>query len=180
MADAAMIETPPTPEKQQLISEYLCLTGMQARINSGSDLERLAIQDLMEVVRANGPERSTVSITMFGTLSDSVFSAYKSAYAKHRDEFQRAYAHHLNWEFTEAELREIVAFLRTDTGRHYLDGDWRMKAYTNTNTEGLVASISAEAKTALRALIAKEGLNSPAALSLTEADLRAQMGVPDD
>ncbi len=55
-----------------------------------------------------------------------------------------------------------------------------MKAYTDTNTEGLVASIAAEAKTAVRALVVKEGLNSPAALSLTEADLRAQMGVPDD
>jgi len=87
MADAAMIETPPSPKKQQLISEYLCLTGVQARIDSGSDLERLAFHDLMEIMRAIGTEQSTVSTSTFGTLSDLVFSAYKVAYAKHRDEF---------------------------------------------------------------------------------------------
>ncbi|MBW8294828.1 MAG: DUF2059 domain-containing protein [Sphingopyxis sp.] len=41
----------------------------------------------------------------------------------------------MNWEFTEEELRGIVSFLESPLGEHYLDGTWRMEAYTGTNME---------------------------------------------
>ena len=179
-SSAAMIETPPSPEKQRLIADYLCLTGTQAHIDSGRDLERFALQDLIEILAANGGQDGSNPPTAFAQLSDLVLQIYKGAYTKHKDAFQRAYADHLNWEFTGAELKEITAFLRTDTGQHYLAGDWRMNAYTGTNTEPLIASIAAEAKAEIKAKLLEQDLKSTPALSLTEADLRAAMGVPDD
>jgi len=72
-------------------------------------------------------------------------TALKAAYAKHRDTFQQAYERHVNWEFTETELGEIVAFLESATGQHYLDGRWRMDAYVGTDTEDLIDQIVKEA-----------------------------------
>ena len=72
------------------------------------------------------------------TLSDGSkirFDALKAAYAKQRIKYQQAYEDHVNWEFTESELEEIVTFLSKPVGKHYLDGRWRMEAYTATNTE---------------------------------------------
>lgn len=71
--------------------------------------------------------------------------ALKAAYLKRRGNYQQAYEDHLNWEFTEAELQEIVAFLSKPVGQHYLEGRWRMEAYTNTNTEDMEAEIVEEA-----------------------------------
>ena len=41
----------------------------------------------------------------------------------------------INDLFTEEELRGIVSFLESPLGEHYLDGTWRMEAYTGTNME---------------------------------------------
>lgn len=76
-------------------------------------------------------------------------AALKKAYAKHRSEYQQAYESHVNWEFTEEELAEIVAFLERPAGKHYLDGRWRMEAYVGTNTEELEERIVAEAQASL-------------------------------
>ena len=69
----------------------------------------------------------------------------KAAYEKRRAVYQEAYEDHLNWEFTEVELQEIVTFLEAPVGQHYLDGRWRMEAYTNKNTEDIEAEIVKEA-----------------------------------
>lgn len=76
-------------------------------------------------------------------------SALKKAYAKYRSAYQQAYESHVNWEFTEEELAKIVAFLESLVGKHYLDGHWRMEAYTSTNTEDLEQQIVAEAQASL-------------------------------
>jgi hypothetical protein len=75
--------------------------------------------------------------------------ALTNAYAKHRAEYQKAYEDHVNWEFTEAELAEIVGFLERPVGKHFLDGRWRMEAYVGTNTEDLEEQIVREAMTNL-------------------------------
>ncbi len=76
-------------------------------------------------------------------------SALKKAYEKHRSTYQRAYEDHVNWEFTEEELAKIVEFLESPVGQHYLDGRWRMEAYTDTNTEDIEQEIVAEAQASL-------------------------------
>ena len=50
---------------------------------------------------------------------------------------------------TEAELAEIVAFLERPVGKHFLDGRWRMEAYTGTNTEEMEEQIVKEAMASL-------------------------------
>lgn len=80
---------------------------------------------------------------------DVRFKALKAAYAKRQPLYQKAYEDHLNWEFSEAELREIVTFLEKPVGQHYLDGRWRMEAYTSTNTEDMEAEIVKEAVASL-------------------------------
>jgi hypothetical protein len=51
----------------------------------------------------------------------------------------------VNWEFTEAELAEIVGFLERPVGKHFLDGRWRMEAYVGTDTEEWEEQIVKEA-----------------------------------
>ncbi|MEO6359983.1 MAG: DUF2059 domain-containing protein [Sphingomicrobium sp.] len=72
-------------------------------------------------------------------------AALTNAYAKHRAEYQQAFEDHVNWEFTEDELTEIVGFLERPVGKHFLDGRWRMEAYVGTNTEELEAQIVKDA-----------------------------------
>lgn len=76
-------------------------------------------------------------------------AALKKAYEKHRTTYQQAYENHVNWEFTEDELTQIVDFLERPVGKHYLDGRWRMEAYVGTDTEGLEEQIVAEARASL-------------------------------
>lgn len=77
------------------------------------------------------------------------FKALKAAYEKRRAIYQQTYEDHLNWEFTETELKEIVTFLEKPVGQHYLEGRWRMEAYTNTNTEDMETEIVKEAAASL-------------------------------
>jgi len=80
---------------------------------------------------------------------DKRMRALTTAYAPHRAEYQQAYESHVNWEFTEAELAEIVTFLERPVGKHFLDGRWRMEAYTGTNTEEMEEQIVKEAMASL-------------------------------
>jgi hypothetical protein len=72
-------------------------------------------------------------------------AALTTAYAKHRAEYQEAYESHVNWEFTESELAQIVTFLESPVGKHFLDGRRRMEAYVGTDTEDLEEQIVKEA-----------------------------------
>jgi hypothetical protein len=76
-------------------------------------------------------------------------AALINAYARHRAEYQREYESHVNWEFSEDELREIVGFLERPVGRHFLEGRWRMDAYVGTNAEQIEEQIVTEAMAAI-------------------------------
>jgi hypothetical protein len=119
---------------------------MQRRIDTGSFLERFAMPGgpLTEAVEA-GRERIS-----FRELFEIPMAALRRAYEPHRHVWQEEYERHLNWEYTEDELRQIVSFLESDAGRHYLEGEWRMNAYIGTNTEDLLEQIIREAEADVR------------------------------
>lgn len=146
IAPSAQINEPPSPAKLKLIRQFLQLIGLQDRLDSGSFLERYAIP--------GGPMWAvTPGVALTESLGDGFkvrFDALKAAYAKRRAIYQKAYEDHLNLEFTEADLNEIVLFLGKPVGKHYLDGRWRMEAYTATNTEDMEADIVKEALASLK------------------------------
>jgi len=120
--------------------------GLQDQIDTGSFLQRYAI-----------PGGPMWKVTSGKALTEDLtggfhvrFEALKAAYEKRRSVYRQAYEDHLNWEFTETELSEIVTFLETPVGQHYLDGRWRMEAYTTTNTEDMEAEIVKEATDSLQ------------------------------
>ncbi len=122
------------------------LIGLQDRLDTGSFLERYAVP--------GGPMWAvTPAEAITENFADGFkvrVDALKAAYAKRRATYQRSYETHLNWEFTEAELNEINTFLGKPVGRHYLDGRWRMEAYTRTNTEDIEEDIVKEALASLK------------------------------
>jgi hypothetical protein len=146
LAPSAQAEEPAGPAKLALIRRFMKAIGLQDKLDTGSFLERYAMP--------GGPMWSissgqTVSETLSGGFEKRM-TALRDAYAQHRADYQKAYEDHLNWEFTVAELSEIVGFLERPVGQHYLDGRWRMEAYVGTNTEDLEARIVAEAEANLR------------------------------
>lgn len=120
--------------------------GLQERLDTGSFLERYAIPG---GPLWNDPSEEVVNNSLAGGF-EVRFKALKAAYERRRAIYQQAYEDHINWEFAEAELSEIVTFLEKPVGQHYLDGRWRMEAYTNTNTEDVEAEIVKEAAVILR------------------------------
>lgn len=145
LAPSAQIEAPPSSSKLDLIRRFLRAVGRQAQLDTGSFLERHAMPGgAMWQVTTGQPLTET-----FGEGFARRRAALINAYARHRDEYQREYESHVNWEFTEDELREIVGFLERPVGRHFLDGRWRMDAYVGTNTEEIEEQIVREAMAAL-------------------------------
>jgi hypothetical protein len=145
LAPSAQIDVPPSPSKSDLIRRFLRAIGRQAQLDTGSFLERHAM-----------PGGAMWRVTTGASLNESFAEGFArrraaliDAYARHRAEYQQEYESHLNWEFTENELREIVGFLEGPTGRHFLDGRWRMDAYVGSNTEGIEEQIVSEAMAAL-------------------------------
>lgn len=135
---SAQNETPPSAEKQQLIKRFMRASGLQGRLDSGSFLERYAF--IPELGWTQG--RTTI---IFREAILGPIEALKSVYEKYRPGYQEAYESHINWEFTEEELRQMVAFLESPVGQHYLDGTWRMEAYTGTNMEETEEALVSEA-----------------------------------
>jgi hypothetical protein len=136
IAPSAQIDTPPSPPKLRLIRRYLRAIGLQDQLDSGSFLERYALP--------GGPMWQVTNSHVSNAFKEGFeqrFAALKNAYASHRAEYQEAYEHHVNWEFTEAELAQIVSFLESPVGKHYLDGRWRMEAYVGTETEDMEQQI---------------------------------------
>jgi hypothetical protein len=146
LAPSAQAEKPASPAKLALIRRFMKAIGLQDKLDTGSFLERYAVP--------GGPmwsisSEQTLNETLSGGFENRM-TALRNAYVQHRAEFQKAYEDHLNWEFTEAGLLEIVGFLERPVGQHYLDGRWRMEAYVGTNTVDLEARIVAEAEAGLR------------------------------
>lgn len=145
LAPSAQIDEPPSPSKLLLIRRFLRAIGRQDQLDSGSFLERYALPSgpMWQVSSGRGATE---------TLKDGFekrMTALRTAYAPHRAEYQQAYESHVNWEFTEAELAEIVAFLERPVGKHFLDGRWRMEAYVGTNTEETEEQIVKDAMSSL-------------------------------
>ena len=145
MSHAASDEAPPSASKLALIRRFLRAIGRQDQLDTGSFLERYAIPggELWPVTPG-----SQVSESLMGGF-ETRMSALKKAYEKHRSAYQRAFEGHVNWEFSEPELAQIVDFLESPVGKHYLEGRWRMEAYVGTVTEEMEAQIVAEAKASL-------------------------------
>lgn len=145
-APSAQIDGAPSPTKLKLIRQFLDLIGVQHQLDTGSFLERYAMP--------GGPMWAvTPGEPLQEDLADGFrvrFEALKIAYAKRRTAYQQDYEDHLNWEFTEDELKEIVTFLGKPVGKHYLDGRWRMEAYTRNNTEEMDEDIVKEALAGLK------------------------------
>jgi hypothetical protein len=141
LAPSAQIDKPASPSKLLLIRRFLRAIGLQQQLDTGSFLERYAIPGgpMWQVSSAQPVQES------LRDGYDERMSALKTAYAKHRAEYQQEYEEHVNWEFTEAELAEIVGLLERPVGKHFLDGRWRMDAYVGTNTEALEEQIVREA-----------------------------------
>lgn len=146
---SAMIETPPSPSKLALIRRFLELNGTQHEIDTGSFLERYAMPGgpLLEM---NALDGQPAPIETFQGAFEKPLNALAQAYAKHRQTWQEEYENHVNWEFSEGELRTIVSFLEGKPGQHFLEGRWRMEAYVGTNTEELIEQIVAEAEQRLQ------------------------------
>jgi len=144
MVNSAQIDEAPSPAKVELIRRFLKATGIQKKIDTGSFLERHAFiggQLLASAAEADG--------MTFKRAVESAFGALRTAYEPRRHVWQEEYESHLNWEFTEAELERIVAFMEAPEGQHFLEGRWRMDAYISTNTEHLVEEIVTDAQAAL-------------------------------
>ena len=141
LAASAENEALPSPSKLDLIRRFLRSIGRQAELDTGSFLDRHAMPGgAMWQVTAGQPLTGNV-LEGF----DKRRAALVDAYARHRAEYQQEYENHVNWEFTEDELREIVGFLERPVGKHFLDGRWRMDAYVRTNTKDTEEQIVREA-----------------------------------
>lgn len=133
---SAQIDEPPSAEKTALITRFMAASGIQARINDGSFLQRYALGGSPLLTAAGATVRET-------------FNALRVAYEPHRLTWQEEYESHVNWEFTETELEEILLFLEGPSGEHFLEARGRMDAYIGTNTEHLLEQIISAAAAAL-------------------------------
>ena len=140
---SAQITAPPTPSKLELIRRFMAASGIQSQIDSGSMLDRFMVPGSPVFNAALGEE------TTFLQAVNAASDALHAVYAKHRSVWQEEYESHINWEFTEVELEEIVGFLERPVGQHFLEGRWRMDAYIGTNTEQLMEEIMREAEAVL-------------------------------
>ncbi|MEN7538157.1 hypothetical protein [Aurantiacibacter flavus] len=127
---SAMNEQPANAEKQALIRRFMAATGLQRELDSGSFLERYALNSQLDW------NSGTAATTLFEAITGPI-EALKAEYEHVRPTYQEEFERHINWEYTEEELRQLVAFFESAVGQHYIDGDWRMRAYSATNLEDI-------------------------------------------
>ena len=142
LAPSARIEAPSTEEKLELIRRFMTVVGIQSRLDSGSFLERYAF--VPGLGWHEGETENRTESNLLGGLTGPI-EALKAVYEKYRPVYQSEYEEHLNWEFTDDELRQMIAFFDSDVGKHYFDGTWRMEAYIGTNMEEIEQALVAEA-----------------------------------
>jgi len=140
-----MIESEPSPAKLELIRKFLRLSGKQAEIDRGGFLDALGAPGS---VLSAGLAAAKPHI-LYSEFFSAPVEALRRAYGPHRAVWQAEYEQHVNWEFAEDELCEIVAFLEGAAGQHFLEARWRMDAYVGTNTEDIVEQIVADARHSL-------------------------------
>ena len=142
LAPAARIEAPPSEEKLALIRQFMTVVGIQSRLDSGSFLERYAF--VPELGWHDGGNENRKESNLLDGLTGPI-EALKAVYEEYRSVYQSEYEQHLNWEFTEDELRQMIVFFESSVGKHYLDGTWRMEAYIGTNMEETEQALVAKA-----------------------------------
>jgi hypothetical protein len=147
LAPSARIDSPPTEEKLELIRRFMRAADIQSRLDSGSFLERYAFVPELGWNESGAENRSVTNV--LETFTGRV-EALEAVYEKYRPVYQSEYEQHLNWEFTEEELRQMIGFLESSVGQHYLDGSWRMEAYVSTNMEETEQALVTEAVQAYR------------------------------
>lgn len=147
LVPSAQIESPATEEKLKLIRRYMRVVGIQDQLDSGSFLERYAF--LPELGWHEDCSHDHTKSNLLDSFTGPTV-ALRAVYERFRPEYQNEYEQHLNWEFTEDELRQMIAFFESSVGQHYLDGSWRMEAYVGTNMEETEKAIVAEAVQAYR------------------------------
>lgn len=150
LAPAVRIESAATAEKLELIRRFMIVAGIQSELDSGRFLERYAlspefgwIEGSVESWEKRGARRRKESNLMIDIIGR--IEALKAAYKKYRPVYQTEYEKHLNWEFTEDELRQMVDFFDSPVGKHYLDGIGRIGGYIGTNMEETEKALVAEA-----------------------------------
>ena len=135
MASVWYVE-PPTPEKARLILEFLRLSGLQAKIDSGDVVDHL-ISQIWPAFRS--------APLVHGTFISAPRKAFDAAYASRRQVWQDEYENHMHQTFDENELSAMNAFFASPVGQRYVDDQWRMKAFISSNTEDIQEEIVAEA-----------------------------------
>lgn len=150
---SAQIEAPPSAEKLQLIRHFMRASGLQGRLESGTFLERYAL--IPELNWHEGRPTITLLDAVIGPID-----TLKSVYEKYRSTYEEAFESHINWEFTDDELREMIAFLESPAGQHYLDGTWRMEAYIGTTLEETEEALVREAVSLYRSEAASTDPNA--------------------
>ncbi len=124
--------SPPNAKKLALIHRFMKSSGLQDQIDTGAFLDRYAF--MPELGWGASTEQALEDKTLIEQIKGPI-DTLKSVYEEFRPQYQEAYEEHINWEFTEEELLGIVSFLESPLGKHYLDGSWRMRAYTGTTME---------------------------------------------
>ncbi len=143
ITQSAMNLAPASAAKLTLIREFMRVTGLQTRLDSGSQLERYAY---IPELGWSGSDGQFALLDIFAKR----LAALQTAYAHYRPIFQEQYEGHINWEYTEQELRQMVEFFSSPVGQHYLDGSWRTDAYAGTNLEDVEQALVEEAIAAHR------------------------------
>ncbi|MBO9671583.1 MAG: DUF2059 domain-containing protein [Sphingobium sp.] len=122
----------------------MAASGLQADLDRGERVQRFGWIGQPVFVAA---ARDGVTIS---EACERASEALCAAYASRRSLWQQEYERHLNWEYTEGELAQIVAFLESPAGQHYLECERRMNAYIGTSAEHLIEQIVLEAEEAVR------------------------------
>jgi hypothetical protein len=139
---AAQILEPASAAKLVLIRDYLRLCGAQRAIDEGWLWRRYWLPggEVFDAV----PEGISP-----GTAMERAMGALLAAYEPHRSALQAAYEEHVNWEFEEDELAEVVRFLGTAAGQHYRDAAESMDFYVECAIREPFEDIVEEARIAV-------------------------------
>lgn len=133
---SSQVSEPPSASKAALIQRFLDASGIQRQIDNGDHLAKYAHASPL-LISADAPIAK-------------VLQTLRVVYEPYRQAWQEEYECHVNGEFSEAELAEVVDFLERPAGQLFLQSRWRMDAYISTNTEHLLEEIIVAAMAKLK------------------------------
>ncbi len=139
---------PINPEKLKLIHAFMRASRLQAKVDSGEVVPKQARAAIWKAMTVRF-EDGALGDVLFPDFVAAPGRALSQAYAPQRDEWQAQYENHLNQEYANAELEALTAFFDSPLGKHYLDGEWRMRTYIRSNMEPAVEDLQTEAEAIL-------------------------------